>query len=104
MVHLLKNIARSLVQEPVTRPYPLAPREPFAGARGHITLAVEKCTFCTLCEKKCPANALKVTRKPDSWTLNPYACIVCGYCVEACPRKCIQMQTRHLPPASVEGV
>jgi formate hydrogenlyase subunit 6/NADH:ubiquinone oxidoreductase subunit I len=30
--------------------------------------------------------------------LNRYACIICGYCVEVCPKKCILMHERHFTP------
>ena len=99
MVTLLKNMFRNLVRRPATRLYPFEPYEPVPGTRGHLDIEIEKCIFCGVCQKRCPANAIEVVRDPKSWTLNPYACIVCNFCVEACPKKCLYMQPRHRPPA-----
>lgn len=92
MINLIGSIFTKLTSIPDTRKYPAEKRAPFAGTRGHIDIDIEKCNFCGACQKRCPANALDVKRAPQSWTINPYACIVCNYCVEICPRKCIVMR------------
>ena len=48
-----------------------------------------RCVFCTLCAKKCPADALTVDRAAKTWTLNEDKCIGCGTCAEACPKNAI---------------
>ena len=90
------------LKKPVTRPYPAKPRTVFAGSRGAIDMDPDVCIYCGLCQKRCPANAITVTRKPNpnSWTVNPYACILCNYCVEVCPVHCIRMETTYRPPSA----
>ena len=100
MFNLLHNIGRNLLRTPATRRYPVERRAPPAGTRGHLDMEIGKCTFCTLCAKRCPASAIVVTRKPNTWTLDPYRCILCNYCVEVCPTHCIHMQPEHRPPVS----
>jgi len=51
----------------------------------------EKCVYCTLCAKKCPAGALEVDRAAKTWKLDDEKCLACGNCAEACPKKCIIM-------------
>jgi formate hydrogenlyase subunit 6/NADH:ubiquinone oxidoreductase subunit I len=97
---LVRNLLRNLVSRPVTRLYPAERRAPIAGTRGALENEIEKCVFCGLCQKRCPAEALAVTRKPNSWTLQPYACILCGYCVEVCPRKCLFFRAEHRAPSA----
>jgi ech hydrogenase subunit F len=98
MINLLKNILKNLGRKPATRLYPFEKREPFPGSRGHIDMTIETCIFCGACEKRCPANAIKVTRDPKSWTIDRHACILCGYCVEVCPKDCIFFKTEHYKP------
>ncbi|MDR0521067.1 MAG: NADH-quinone oxidoreductase subunit NuoF [Planctomycetaceae bacterium] len=46
----------------------------------HIT---DKCTGCTLCAKKCPAEAIVGTMKSHH-TILPAKCIGCGVCADSC--------------------
>jgi len=98
MINLVKSIFTKLASRPDTRPYPFTKRPPMAGARGHLDIEIDKCIFCGACQKRCPANALTVSRDPKSWTLNRYACVICGYCVEVCPKKCLFMNENHFTP------
>jgi ech hydrogenase subunit F len=99
-MELLRNLARNTFNKPVTRRYPFEPREPLAGARGQLTIDPDLCTYCSVCEKRCPTGAITVKRKPDkSWTLRPHQCILCGYCIEACPKKCLSMDAKHRGPS-----
>jgi NADH-quinone oxidoreductase subunit F len=41
----------------------------------------EKCTGCTLCAVKCPADAISGNKK-EPHTINPYACIKCVLCFD----------------------
>ena len=98
MFNLLANIFKNLGSKPATRRYPYEIREVPAISRGHLDIDIEKCSFCGICQKRCPANAIAVTRDPKSWSVNHYACIICGYCVEACPKKCLFLRSEHFKP------
>ena len=50
-----------------------------------------KCVYCTICAKKCPAGALTVDRAAKTWTLDEDACVACGTCAGVCPKKAIIM-------------
>jgi len=65
---------------------PVKPRED-----GKPVSDPSKCVFCTLCAKKCPAEALTVDRAAKTWTLDEDKCVACGTCADACPKKCIIM-------------
>ncbi len=97
MFNFVGNVFRNLTRKPATRPYPYQKRAPIAGNRGHLVIDPAVCIYCGLCSKRCPAQALAVTRKPNpnSWTLDPYRCILCGYCVEVCPKHCLSLKPEH---------
>ena len=91
---MFSEIVRNTLRAPETRNYPAVPRQGFAGERGKLALEESKCIYCGICAKKCPSNALNVTRKPDqSWQFDRYRCILCGACVEACPKKCLHLKS-----------
>lgn len=95
MFSLIGNILSNLMHRPATRPYPHVVRTRPEGTRGRLEIEIDKCIFCGMCQRRCPAAALEVTRDPKSWTFDPYRCIVCGYCVEVCPKKCLKMNCSH---------
>lgn len=98
---LLSNLLQNALHRPATRPYPQVSHEPFPLTRGHLDIQIERCTYCGVCEKRCPTGAIQVTRKPaKSWSLQPLQCILCGYCVELCPKHCLFLGQRHLPPTA----
>lgn len=94
-----KIVLKALVRPPVTNNYPAVPRKPIPGSRGELAIEIEKCTFCVLCEKRCPTHALKVDRPGRVWTIDRLACISCNHCVEACPKKCLALTTTHGTPS-----
>ena len=49
----------------------------------------DKCVYCTICAKKCPAGALEVDRAAKTWKLDEDLCIGCGTCSMVCPKKAI---------------
>lgn len=50
-----------------------------------------KCVYCTLCARKCPAEAIEVDRAAKTWKLDADKCVACGTCAEACPKNAIVM-------------
>lgn len=51
------------------------------------TWSSENCTYCGLCQKVCPNNAIQVDAKVKSLTFDKVSCLSCGRCVKRCPRK-----------------
>lgn len=49
----------------------------------------ERCTHCRICEKNCPMS-LKVEEKVLSGKLHDSECILCGACIDNCPKKVIR--------------
>jgi ech hydrogenase subunit F len=89
---------KSLFKGPDTRRFPAVVREPFAGTRGNLVFVPGKCTVCTLCEKRCPTNAIKVDRKARTWALDRHLCILCGECVDACNKSALRMDEHYFVP------
>lgn len=95
----LNAIFRNLFAKPATRLYPFVKREAPAGTRGRLEIDPDTCIYCGICSKRCPADAIAVTKTPaKTWTLDNYRCIVCGYCVEVCPKKCLAMNREYFSP------
>jgi formate hydrogenlyase subunit 6/NADH:ubiquinone oxidoreductase subunit I len=58
--------------------------------RGRIKYDREKCNYCQLCKRVCPAHAIDVERskeegKPGIFRIYAARCISCAQCVETCP-------------------
>ena len=92
-------LAKHLFKKPVTRRYPFEKREPFARTRGSIQVDIDKCTLCTLCDKKCPTQAIDVNRELKYWSIDRMRCIACNACVEVCPVQCLTMLPSYAEPA-----
>ena len=99
-----KTIFKSLFSKPATLMYPIKPRVPFKNTRGHIAISVEDCILCGICGRKCPANAIKVTKADKQWEINPYKCVSCNLCVEVCPKKCLTMENSYTSPSVGQSV
>lgn len=96
---MTKTILQNLRKKPATRLYPIARREFKPNYRGKIAINLDLCVYCSLCQKKCPTNAITVNMHDKNWTIDSFKCITCGYCVEACPKKCLQMENQYTTPA-----
>lgn len=100
MANMILNVMNNLTHRPKTRLYPLEIRQLPARVRGHIEFDMEKCVFCTLCEKRCPADAIKVDRKGKTLTFEPLRCIVCEACAEGCAKDAITVLEQWRSPAT----
>lgn len=95
---------KSLFSKRPTRRYPYEKREPFENARGQIDMIdIEKCIFCGMCQRKCPADSIIVDKNDSRWTYWPYKCIACGACVDVCPTKDIKM-LQERPPITTDNM
>ncbi len=61
-------------------------------ARGHISHDENKCTYCSLCEKKCPVDAISVSKEDTKWSIDNGVCIRCKTCVLNCPTKALDLK------------
>lgn len=98
MANMLQLITRNLFNKKKTRLFPLSAERPaFERSRGRIVLNPDTCILCSICARRCPADAITVDRKEGFWELDAYRCIICGECVSACPKKSISMNNdrRH---------
>jgi formate hydrogenlyase subunit 6/NADH:ubiquinone oxidoreductase subunit I len=83
---------KHLFKKPFTGKYPkekviLHPR-----CRGKIRYDSKECIGCSLCEKICPASAIKFYKK-GRIDFDLTKCTFCGYCADACPKNRIIFTT-----------
>jgi len=96
MFKMMVNVFKNLFSKPATRMYPFVKREPFADSRGHIEgCDIDKCIFCGICQRKCPADAIIVNKAEKSWEIDQFRCVICNACVDTCPKKCIISSPTH---------
>ena len=97
-----KSVIASLFRRPATRDYPVHPRAPFPRTRGHIANDIDTCIFCGMCARKCPTDAIDVSKPETLWAIDRLRCIQCNCCVEVCPVKCLTMENAQTRVASGE--
>jgi formate hydrogenlyase subunit 6/NADH:ubiquinone oxidoreductase subunit I len=83
---------KNLFSKPATRLYPFVKREPFAGTRGDISIDYPQCIHCGMCMRRCPAQAITVSREKKEWKIDHLSCVICGNCVLVCPKKCLKLE------------
>jgi len=91
---------RSLFGKPACAMYPVKTREPYPRTKGHIEVDIETCILCGICEKKCPAGAITVSKPERTWTINPFSCVQCDSCWQVCPKKCLTMESTYTAPSA----
>jgi ech hydrogenase subunit F len=96
--HMGASALFNLFKKPATLMYPFKKRVPFEATRGHISIDFPKCIHCTICAKKCPADAINVDRANKVWEIEHLRCVACGACVEVCPKKCLTMENSYNAP------
>jgi len=94
---IAKIISKFAVSKPVTRLYPFEKREPYKNTRGSVAIDINTCIFCSLCQKKCPTNAISVNKTEKNWSIDRLKCIQCSACVDICPKKCLIMKNEYSP-------
>ena len=97
-----KTVLSSLFKKPATVLYPFVKKPVYTNTRGKIEIQIDKCIFCGICSKKCPSNAIHVSKPEKKWEISRLKCISCNYCVEACPKKCLVMENTYTSPFSAK--
>jgi len=95
---LASTALKNLFSRPATRLYPAVKREPFPGTRGNLSIDFSQCILCGMCDRRCPANAITVSKEGRSWSVNHLSCVSCSCCVTVCPKKCLKLDP-HASPA-----
>ncbi|UFS70412.1 4Fe-4S binding protein [Geomonas sp. RF6] len=92
---MLTTILKNFFTGSATRLYPFKTREPFEDVKGTLKIDIEKCTFCTVCQIKCPSQCIQVDRKEKTWKCDPFSCVYCGICVDVCPTDSLVQDTQY---------
>ncbi len=89
-----------LVKKPSTVNYPAVPAKLPPNYRGALRFDQDSCIGCKMCERVCPADAIKIVRvegieeKKFRARMHLDRCIFCAQCVESCPKKCLHNTDR----------
>jgi polyferredoxin len=59
-----------------------------------ITTEAEKCICCKKCDKKCPMS-ISVCEEVKSNKIESFDCILCGECVDVCPKKVLKYSIKN---------
>ncbi|MBM9606147.1 NuoI/complex I 23 kDa subunit family protein [Desulfopila inferna] len=104
--HFLRNLLDN--SKLYVRHYPEQQPEITPRWRGHHRLTTHedgsiKCVACFMCQTNCPSRCImieagerldgKEEKMPVRFDIDLLECIYCGYCVEACPKDAIRMDT-----------
>lgn len=81
----------------ITQEYPEVKQDLPENFRGVPDWYAEKCIACKICEKVCPANAVRIEKGVDNvkFGLNLSKCIICGNCAYNCPKNAIIMSKKY---------
>ncbi|MDR0434784.1 MAG: 4Fe-4S binding protein [Gracilibacteraceae bacterium] len=95
-----KTVMKSLFSKPATAMYPAVRNDFYPLTRGAIEMNPADCIFCNLCAKRCPTEAIEVSRPERVWTINRARCLVCNFCVDVCPKDCLSTVRQYTAPAT----
>lgn len=86
-MNFLTLFARNLKHGPYTEAFPLGPAFTPERLRGRIEFKAYDCEGCRICERVCPAGAIRFERTPDGMTFDCWhdTCVFCGNCAFYCP-------------------
>lgn len=89
---------KSIFKKPETILYPVMEKSAPDGLKGHIDNDMDVCILCGICQKTCPANAIRVEKADKLWAINRFSCVQCGACTRACPKNCLSMAPTYQKP------
>ncbi|MDR0350159.1 MAG: 4Fe-4S dicluster domain-containing protein [Coriobacteriales bacterium] len=98
--HLTKMSFRNLFKKPATKMYPLVAPSYTSRSKGQVTIDIDDCILCGICQKRCPTHAIQVDKTDGSWTIDRFSCIQCLSCVRSCPKTCLTMAPAYAAPAT----
>jgi len=101
---MTKTALRTVLSRPATILYPAQAAKRTPLTRGHIVFDGSKCISCSICQRKCPAQAIVLNKEAKSWQIDRFRCVMCSSCVDTCPSKCLSMDPVYTAPASEKGV
>jgi formate hydrogenlyase subunit 6/NADH:ubiquinone oxidoreductase subunit I len=90
---MVEETLDNAMKKPATLLYPFEKEEMPDKFRGRLNFIPEKCVGCKLCEKDCPANAIKINKLGDKLfeaVIDLHRCIFCAQCVDSCVRKALE--------------
>lgn len=91
-----------LFKKPETVQYPIQTKTPPVGLKGHVSIDVNACILCGICQKRCPCKAISVDKSSRTWTINRFQCVQCGSCVRECPKNCLAMEPQQAAPGTIK--
>jgi ech hydrogenase subunit F len=97
---MTKTITKNLLAGPATLMYPKRKRIYTEITRGRVEVDINKCIFCGMCDRRCPTDAIVVTKDSKEWKIDRLKCCACNLCVEICPVKCLSMENQYAPPVT----
>ena len=100
MFNMTPTVLRNFVSRRATRLYPLEVRPPFDSVRGAVCNDITCCNFCGICAAKFPSRCIGVDKKNATWQYDPFACVFCGVCVDACKTGSLRQDPLYLRPVT----
>ena len=101
---MLNLVITNISRKPATRLYPFEIRAPFNEFKGRIVFDPQNCILCGICQKKCPPDAITVTKADKVWEINLFRCIMCTECVSGCPKDCLSISNERPKTGAKETV
>lgn len=101
---MLWRALRNLASRPATRLYPYVKRLRPADARGRLAVDIPTCVFCGLCVRKCPCEAITMSKEDKLLAVEMLRCINCGACVDACNKGTLRMVAESSPVQDQRGL
>lgn len=93
---MVGTVLRAATHRPATQLYPAEPVKLPASFRGKIRFIAERCVGCKLCQKDCPADALRIEevgKKRFRAVFLLDHCIYCAQCVDSCNKDALESTT-----------